>query len=53
MTILVFLLTARASGVRSDDLFQGPSRQIPMAFTIERIIWTLMTGCQWYLMTST
>ena len=24
-----------------------------MAFTIERILWVLMTGCQWYLMEST
>ena len=39
-------LTAKAFDVCPDELLYGPSTQIPMAFTIERILWVLMTGCQ-------
>jgi transposase len=46
-------ITAKALDVWPDEPLYGPSRQIPMAFTIERILWVLMTGCQWYLMEST
>ena len=45
-------LTAKALDVWPDETLYGPSRQIPMAFTIERIFWVLMTGCQWYLIES-
>ena len=46
-------LTEKALAVWPDKSERGPSRQIPMACTIERIVWILLTGCQWYFMEST
>ena len=43
----------RALQAWPDEPIHGPVRQIPMAVTIERVLWVLMTGCQWYFMEST
>ena len=46
-------LTMRALQAWPDEPNHGPTRQIPMAITVERVLWVLMTGCQWYFMEST